>query len=136
MSAPTPAPAPPAPTPAPLNAAADLIAAAEDLAEELLELGAEAPEAQGAAAALVDAAAEVVRAARAGQAPGIVLSLVLWAARVGPSVAADVARIVASIHLPWQRTVAELLSDADAAVGEGNERKAARLRRRAARRGE
>lgn len=103
-----------------MDEAQDLIEAAESLRESLEHIGVGANDAQDAGANLIEAVEEIVKA---GATMPALLSIVLWLINVGKE-----------IEWPTRRSVKELQSDARIAHTQGKPKKAARLRRKAARR--
>ena len=115
------------------NAGTDVAEAGRALEHELVELGMEIEDSEHAAANLLEAVADLIRAARSGQPVlALVLPVILWLAEVGPAVVDGVQSI--HIRLPWDRTPKELREAARRAEAEGKDAKARRLRRRARRR--
>lgn len=112
-----------------MDEAEDLIEAATELADALVEIGAEVEDANHAASNLLEAAAQLVVAAKGGQFAGI-LAVLLWVADVAPGVVDT----VKGIRLPWDRGAKALRKAAMQAEREGKVKKAERLRKKAKRR--
>lgn len=113
-----------------MSAGADVVEAAQDLEAELRQLGHDVDDSRMAAANLLEAVTDLIRAAKGGQPVlGLLLPLVLWLAEVVPDVVQGI-----HIRLPWDRSPEQLREAAREAASAGKDQRAHRLRRKARRR--